>query len=510
MSTTPICKILIANRGEIAVRVIRACRDLGIKSVAVYSDCDTTAFHVRMADEAYYIGPCPSSQSYLVHDKIIEAAKRSGAEAIHPGYGFLSENAAFAKRCVDEGIIFIGPNANTIALLGDKLAARKAALKAGLPVVPGVDMELSDLSKGLEAARRIGFPVLIKAAAGGGGKGMRIVHSEELFEESLRSAANEARSAFGDARVYVEKYLARPRHVEFQILSDQHGNCVHLGERECSIQRRHQKVIEESPSPIMTQELRAKMGKAALELARASGYVSAGTVEFLVDENRNFYFLEVNTRLQVEHPVTEMVTGLDLVKEQIAIAQGEPLRIKQDDVVLRGHALECRIYAEDPDNGFMPSTGTLKSYVIPAGPGVRVDSGVIAGAEVPVYYDPMIAKLVVWGQNRPEAIGRMKRALEEYRVSGVETTIAFHRVIMDNRKFLDGELSTRLLEDEYPDNVYRRLDDNLRERAALAVALDRFVRERKVDVNNTMTPSPTSNWIRRHRAGSVRWFGGSR
>lgn len=508
--TRPIRKILIANRGEIAVRVIRACRDLGIKSVAVYSDCDTTAFHVRMADEAYNIGPCLSSQSYLVHHKILDVARRSGADAIHPGYGFLSENSGFARRCAEEGLLFIGPNPDTIALLGDKLAARQAAVKAGLPVVPGVDMELSELAKGLATARKIGYPILIKAAAGGGGKGMRVVHSEEQFEESLRSAGNEARSAFGDARVYIETYLTHPRHVEIQILCDQHGNCVHLGERECSIQRRHQKVIEESPSPIMTPELRARMGKAAVDLARACGYVNAGTVEFLVDENRNFYFLEVNTRLQVEHPVTEMVTGLDLVKEQIAIAQGAKLGFSQEQVALRGHALECRIYAEDPDNGFLPSTGTLKSYVIPAGPGVRVDSGVVAGAEIPVYYDPMIAKLVVWGQDRAEAIRRMRRALEEYRVSGVETTIGFHRVIMDNAKFLAGDLSTSLLEEEYPDNLYRRLDPDLREKAALAVALDRFVRERKISIDDPSTERPNSEWVRRHRTSTLRWFGGSR
>jgi len=510
--TTPIRKLLIANRGEIAVRIIRACRDLGIRSIAVYSDADAAAFHVRLADEVYNIGPAPSNQSYLVQDKIIEAAKRSGAQAIHPGYGFLSENAAFAKRCEDEGLIFIGPKSETIALLGDKLAARATALKAGLPLIKGSDIESTNLAAALKIARSIGFPVLVKAAAGGGGKGMRVVNDEELFEESLSSAANEAKSAFGDSRVYLEKYLARPRHIEMQILCDQHGNCLYLGERECSIQRRHQKVIEESPSPIMTPEFRARMGKAAVGIARGSGYVGAGTVEFLVDEDKSFYFLEVNTRLQVEHPVTEMVTGIDLVKEQIAIAEGKKLSLAQDDIQIRGHAIECRIYAEDPDNGFMPSTGALKSYVVPAGPGIRVDSGVVVGSEIPIYYDPMIAKLIAWGKDRVEATSRMKRALEEYHVSGVETTIGFHRVIMDNEKFVAGGLSTRFLEEEYPDNVYRHLTDELRERAALAVAIDKYARERKIAVGNggMAEAASRSNWKQTYRRVGLRQFGGSR
>jgi acetyl-CoA carboxylase biotin carboxylase subunit len=507
--TQTIRKVLIANRGEIAVRIVRACRDLGIRSVAVYSEADRTAFHVRMADDAICIGPAQSNQSYLVHDALIAAAKRSGADAIHPGYGFVSENQAFAQRCVDEGLIFIGPRPETIGLLGDKLAARETAIKAKLPLVQGSNIDVADLPAAKAIVRKIGFPILVKAAAGGGGKGMRVVNSEDQFEESLRSAASEAKSAFGDSRVYIEKYLARPRHIEIQILCDQHGNCLHLGERECSIQRRHQKVVEESPSPIMTPELRQEMGSAAVEIARAAGYVGAGTVEFLVDENRKFYFLEVNTRLQVEHPVTEMVTGIDLVKEQIVVAEGKKLTLRQEDIQMRGHALECRIYAEDPDNNFMPSTGLLKSYVIPAGPGVRVDSGVVAGSEIPIYYDPMIAKLIVWGKDRPEAISRMKRALEEYRVSGVETTIGFHRVIMDNDKFVRGELSTRFLEEEYPDNVYRRLTDFIRERAALAVAIDSYVRERKIAV--TEQPATAhSNWSVWHRVIRLRQFGGSR
>ncbi|MFZ5981337.1 MAG: acetyl-CoA carboxylase biotin carboxylase subunit, partial [Candidatus Zixiibacteriota bacterium] len=394
MKNRKIKKILIANRGEIAVRIIRACRDLGIGSVAVYSECDRTAFHVRMADEAYFIGPSPSSESYLVPDKIIEVAKKSGADAVHPGYGFLAENAAFAEKCIRNGIIFIGPEPETIRLLGDKLLARKTALKANLPVVPGVDIGGMSPEAALEAAKEIGFPVLVKAAGGGGGKGMRVVESEELFAESLKSASNEARSAFGDGRVFIEKYLRRPRHIEIQILADRHGHCLYLGERECSIQRRHQKVIEESPSPVVTEELRMRMGEAAVNIALMSGYIGAGTCEFLVDEDMSFYFLEVNTRLQVEHPVTEMVTGLDLVREQVAVAEGEPLAYRQEDINLRGHAIECRIYAENPDEGFIPSTGRLTHYRIPAGPGVRVDSGVLLNSEIPIYYDPMIAKLV--------------------------------------------------------------------------------------------------------------------
>lgn len=505
-------KILIANRGEIAVRVMRACRDMGITSVAVFSECDKTAYHVRMADEAYYIGPPPSTESYLVHDKIIDVAKRSGADAIHPGYGFLAENAEFSQRCVDEGIIFIGPTPETIRLLGDKLKARETALKAGLQVTPGAELGPDDdAGAALKKAQSVGFPVLVKAAAGGGGKGMRIVESPELLQEALETASREAASAFGDGRVYLEKYLARPRHIEFQILCDQHGNCIHLGERECSIQRRHQKVIEESPSPIMTPELREEMGAAAVNVAKKSGYVGAGTVEFLVNEDRTFYFLEVNTRLQVEHPVTEMVTGLDLVKEQIHIARGSKLLLSQSDIHLTGHAIECRIYAEDPQAGFMPSTGTLKNYRLPAGPGVRVDSGVVIFSEIPVYYDPIIAKLIVWGQDRAEAISRAQRALEEYQVSGLKTTIGFHRVVLNNKKFIAGDLSTKFLEEEYPDHTYRVLDDKLRQNAAIAVALDTFTRERKIAMDyQRRSDRPASSWASFHKRSNLRTFTGSR
>ena len=504
-------KILVANRGEIAVRVIRACRDEGITAVAVFSDADKTAYHVRMADEAYSIGPAPSSESYLVFDKIIGAAKKCGAQAIHPGYGFLAENAAFAKRCEDEGIIFIGPKAETIALLGDKLQARASALKAGLPVVPGGEFRRDDLNDALKKAEEIGYPVLIKAAAGGGGKGMRVVDTPDNFEESLKRASSEAKSAFGDGRVYIEKYLQRPRHVEIQILCDQHGNAIYLGERECSIQRRHQKVIEESPSPMMTPDLREQMGAAAVNIAKQTGYVGAGTVEFMVDDTDNsFYFLEVNTRLQVEHPVTELVTGVDLVKEQFAIAEGEKLRYQQKDISLTGHAIECRICAEDPEQNFMPSTGRLKNYRIPAGPGVRVDSGVVIFSDVPIYYDPLIAKLIVWGKDRPEAISRTRRALEEYRVSGLKTTIGFCRVVMDNESFIKGKLSTKFLEEEYPDNRYTSLPDAIIQQAALAVALDKFIKERRITVGKATGTSTQTGWVSYYRRGGLRDFGGSR
>ena len=509
--TGKIKKILIANRGEIAVRIIRGCRDLGIDAVAVFSDCDKAAFHVRLANEAYHIGPSPSAESYLSQDKIIDAAKRSGADAIHPGYGFLAENAEFAKRCADEGIIFIGPKPETITLLGDKLQARAAALEAGLPVVPGETIEGDDLKTAIGKAETVGYPILIKAAAGGGGKGMRVVHEPKQFEEALERASSEAKSAFGDGRVYIEKYLERPRHIEIQILCDQHGNAIHLNERECSIQRRHQKVIEESPSPMMTPELRQKMGAAAIDIALKTGYIGAGTVEFMVVEDGSFYFLEVNTRLQVEHPVTEMVTGVDLVKEQIAVAEGGPLRYSQEDIKLDGHAIECRIYAEDPQQGFTPSTGTLNHYRIPAGPGVRVDSGVVIFNEVPIFYDPMIAKLVVWGSDRNEAIKRTRRALLEYRVSGLKTTIGFHLAVLDNNKFVKGDLSTSFLAEEFPDNNYEILDDNILRCAAIAAALNKFTQERKIAIGpKRQNKDDASQWSKYHRSDRLRKFGGSR
>ena len=504
-------KILIANRGEIAVRIIRACQDLGIRSVAVYSECDQSAFHVRLADEAYYLGPSPSSESYLDHDRVLRAARDSGADAIHPGYGFLAENAEFAQKCVDAGIIFIGPKPQTIALLGDKLVARKTAVEAGLPVLSGTDNPTADAEAATQAARKIGFPVLIKAAAGGGGKGMRVVESEDQFSEALTSASNEAQSSFGDGRVFVEKYLAHPRHIEIQIMCDTHGNCIHLGERECSIQRRHQKVIEESPSPVVDETMRTRMGDAAVSIARKSGYVGAGTVEFLVDTDMSFYFLEVNTRLQVEHPVTELVTGLDLVKLQVAVAEGKKLSLRQKDIKLTGHAIECRIYAENPSEGFIPSTGKLKNYRIPAGPGVRVDSGVVIFSEIPIYYDPMIAKLAVWGRSREEALARSRRALAEYRLSGVSSTIGFHLAVLSNKRFIRGDISTRFLEEEYPDNQYNIYDRELAERAAIAAAVDRVVTESKISVSQSHNHrQKQSGWVSFYRRSSLEKFGGSR
>lgn len=503
-------KVLIANRGEIAVRINRACTDMGIKVVSVFSEADRMAFHVRLADEAYCVGPAPSNESYLVQDNLIAAAKKSGADAIHPGYGFLAENAEFAKRCEDEGIIFIGPRSETIALLGDKLMARETAAKANLPLVPSTTIETDNLKRAAAEAEKIGFPVLIKAAAGGGGKGMRICNEPSEFEQAVKSAGNEARAAFGDDRVYVEKYLERPRHIEIQILCDQHGNCVHLGERECSIQRRHQKLIEETPSPVVTPELRRKMGEAAVNIARETGYVGAGTVEFMFDEAQGaFYFLEVNTRLQVEHPVTEMITGLDLVKQQILIAEGHKLPFTQDEIEFKGHAIEFRICAENPEASFVPSTGKLFNYRLPAGPGVRVDSGVIINSEVPIYYDPLIAKLIVYGSDRTEAISRAKRALEEYRIAGVDTTIGFHRSILDNENFVKGNLSTSFLAEEYPDGSYVRTVPDIQLAAALAAALDKFSTERKIAVKvRDASEAGTSEWVRVHRRTNMKNFRG--
>lgn len=435
-------KILIANRGEIAVRLIRACRDLGISPVAVYSEADRQALHVRLADEAYFIGEAPASQSYLVGEKIIDAAKKSGAEAIHPGYGFLSEREWFARAVGEAGINFIGPSPESIEMMGDKTNARVAAVKAGAPIVPGTTEPIKDEATAKNVAKEIGYPVMLKASAGGGGKGMRIVRSEEELGAAVQMASAEAQSAFGDPAVYIEKLIERPRHIEIQIAADKHGNVIHLGERECSVQRRHQKVIEECPASFNDADLRARMGAAAVEIARAANYYSVGTVEFLVDAERNFYFLEMNTRLQVEHPVTEMVTGVDLVREQIRIAAGERLAIKQEDVSWTGSAIECRVYAEDPDKNFLPSPGKITRLRTPSGPGVRDDSGVYEGWEVPLYYDPMISKLAAWGATRDEAIARMKRALGEYHVGGIRTTIPFFLAVLDDEEFQQGETDT--------------------------------------------------------------------
>ena len=440
-------KILIANRGEIAIRIMRACRELGIATVAVYSEVDRTAQHVRYADEAYLIGPAPAAESYLVMEKIIEAAKKSQAQAIHPGYGFLAENPDFAQLVKNSGLIFIGPDPATIRLLGDKMAARATMIQAGVPIVPGVKQAIASVAEAQKIAEEIGYPILLKAAAGGGGKGMRIVRRPDEMAPLFKMARSEAMSAFGDDRIYIEKYLERPRHIEIQIIADQHGNVVHLGERECSIQRRHQKVIEESPSPIVDPEMRRRMGETAVKAARAANYINAGTVEFLVDQDKNFYFLEVNTRLQVEHPVTEMVTGIDLAKEQIRIAAGEPLSFCQEEVQWRGAAIECRIYAEDPENNFLPSIGKIQSYREPNGIGVRVDSGLAKGDAVSMYYDPLISKLITWGRDRHEAIERMKRALDEYAISGVQTVIPFHKQVMRHPDFVAGNISTHFIDE---------------------------------------------------------------
>jgi acetyl-CoA carboxylase biotin carboxylase subunit len=436
-------KILIANRGEIAVRVLRACREMDISPVAVYSEADASALHVRLADEAYLLGPAPSAESYLRIDRVVEAALKSGAEAVHPGYGFLAENAAFARAVGEAGLVFIGPSPEAMKLMGSKTSARRAAEAAGAPVVPGTNTPLESIEEARATATRVGYPVMLKAAAGGGGKGMRLVADESEMPSAFDTARSEAASAFGDPSVYIEKAVERPRHIEIQVFADTQGNTVHLGERECSIQRRHQKVIEECPSPINDATLREAMGAAAVKIARAASYVGAGTVEFLVsDVTRDFYFLEMNTRLQVEHPVTELVTGLDLVREQIRVAAGLPLSFTQDEVRLVGHAVECRVYAEDPEQNFMPSPGRITHLRVPAGPSVRDDGGVYEGAEVSIYYDPMISKLATWGRTRTEAVERMRRALDEYAVGGIKTTLPFFREVMRDEEFISGRLDT--------------------------------------------------------------------
>ena len=439
-------KILIANRGEIAVRVARACREMNIASVAVFSDVDRASLHVRHADEAYHIGPAPATESYLNIEKILAATKRSGADAIHPGYGFLSENAKFAQACADAGIKFIGPSAAAMERMGSKTRARQHLEKAGIPFVPGTSRGLGSVKEAEEVAARIGYPIMLKAAAGGGGKGMRLVQRREELAASLESAQSEAQRAFGDGEVYIEKAIINPRHVEMQVLADEHGNTVYLGERECSLQRRHQKVMEEAPSPAMDAELRGKMGEIAVRVAQSAGYSNAGTIEFLLDQQRDFYFLEMNTRLQVEHPVTELITGLDLVHLQIRIAAGEKLPFTQQDVSLRGHAIECRIYAEDPDNNFFPSPGLITALLAPAGPGIRVDSGNYEGWTVPIEYDPMLAKLIAYGSDRPQAIARLQRALDEYFVAGIKTNLSLFKRILDDAEFRAGKLDTGYLD----------------------------------------------------------------
>ncbi|OGO21734.1 MAG: acetyl-CoA carboxylase biotin carboxylase subunit [Chloroflexi bacterium RBG_16_51_16] len=498
-------KVLVANRGEIAVRIIRACRELGIETVAVYSEVDRQALHVRYADEAYLLGPAPSSESYLRAEKILDIAKISGADAIHPGYGFLAEREDFASKCADANLVFIGPKASSIAAMGDKGKARATVLKAGIPVVPGTEdvgnMTDEDL---LKVAPTIGFPLLIKATAGGGGKGMREVTSLDEMPTLLASARREAQASFGDGNVYLEKLVSGARHIEIQILADTQGNVIHLGERDCSIQRRHQKLIEESPSSFVDEELRSRMGDVAVKSAKAVDYVNAGTIEFLVDKDKHFYFLEMNTRLQVEHPITEMVTGVDIVAEQIRIARGRQLSYTQEQISINGHSIECRINAEDPYNNFLPSTGRITHSLLPTGPGVRVDSGVYPGFEITPFYDPLIAKLIVWGETRAQAILRMRRALEEYRIVGVRTNIPFHQTMMDSHRFMGGQYDTRFVEERFSMN---RSEDgsNDSEIAAILATLvahqqiersAQIVRRGERDVSNWKW---VGRWERMHR-----------
>lgn len=487
-------KILIANRGEIALRIMRTARELGIATVAVYSDADRKALHVRYADEAVPIGPAASSESYLRGDKIIEAAQRTGADAIHPGYGFLSENAAFARQVREAGLIFIGPSPEAIEVMGSKLAAKHTVAQYDIPMVPGTEGAIDDRAEAKRISETIGYPILIKASAGGGGKGMRVVESAADFDEQMDRAVSEAVSSFGDGAVFIEKYITSPRHIEIQILGDQHGNIIHLFERECSVQRRHQKVVEEAPSAVLTPEIREAMGRSAMQVARSCGYYGAGTVEFIVDENLDFFFLEMNTRLQVEHPVTELITGVDLVAQMIRIAEGKPLTIRQEDLTMTGHALELRVYAEDPANNFLPDVGTLQTYVRPQGNGVRVDDGFEQGMAIPIYYDPMIAKLITYGQDRAEAIQKMIRAIEEYQITGVQTTLPFGRFVMEHEAFRSGNFNTHFVSKYFtPDALTANPEDDLTALAALLSA--RILESRRaVNQDNTIKKPVISKW----------------
>ena len=442
-------KILIANRGEIALRVMRTCRQMGISTVAIYSEADRNSPHVRFADEAVCVGPAASKASYLNIETIIDVCKKLKVDAVHPGYGFLSENAAFAKACSDNGIVFIGPSVEAIEIMGSKLAAKQAVSKFDVPLVPGADQPITDINEAKKLATEIGFPILIKASAGGGGKGMRLVNKVEEFEEQMKLAISEASSAFGDGSVFIEKFVTSPRHIEIQVLGDTHGNIVYLFERDCSVQRRHQKVVEEAPSAVLTPALRKQMGEAAVQVAKSVNYLGAGTVEFIVNDNLDFYFLEMNTRLQVEHPVTEMITGVDLVKEQINIAKGEPISFKQDDLRINGHAVELRVYAEDPENNFLPDIGKLEVYKIPTGEGVRVDDGFDEGMDIPIYYDPMIAKLIAHGTNRQDAIEKLKKAILDYKIQGVKTTLPFGTFVLNHAAFTTGNFDTKFVENYF-------------------------------------------------------------
>lgn len=486
-------KILIANRGEIALRVMRSCREKGIRTVAVFSEADRTSMHVTYADEAVCIGPAPSAESYLCIDKIIQVAKDTGVQAIHPGYGFLSENAGFSRRCAEEGIIFIGPSAASIEAMGDKISARKAMIAAGVPVVPGTAANLSE-DELIKVSRNIGLPIIIKASAGGGGKGMRLVTDESELISAYDEAKSEARASFSSDEVYVEKYIESPHHIEIQFLGDTSGNVIHLFDRECSVQRRHQKIVEESPSPFITDEIRHKMGEIAVKAARSVGYVGAGTIEFLVDKDMNFYFLEMNTRLQVEHPITEEVLGIDLVKEQIDIADGRKLRFKQEDISQRGHAIECRVCAEDTENNFMPTAGIINNVRTPQGIGVRVDSFIYDGYEIPIHYDSMLSKLIVWATTREYALERMRRVLYEYKITGIKTNIDYLRRIMDVRDFVDGDYTTHFIE-ENDGNLQNTPDKDLNEKMAVIAAYIDYVVNKNTQVSGVVPDQrPISRW----------------
>lgn len=489
-----ISKILVANRGEIALRVMRSAREMGIKTVAVYSEADREALHVRFADEAVFIGPPPSSESYLKIEKIIAAAKQTGAQAIHPGYGFLSENEAFAQAIEAAGMIFIGPSAKSIEMMGSKLAAKEAVAKFNVPLVPGTSEPIDDIKKAKKVASAIGYPILIKASAGGGGKGMRIVEKESEFQEQMERAVSEAISAFGDGSVFIEKYVTKPRHIEFQIFGDTHGNVIHLFERECSIQRRHQKVVEEAPSSVLTPDLRKRMGEAAVNVGKSCGYYGAGTVEFILDDNLNFYFLEMNTRLQVEHPVTEMVTGIDLVKLQIKVAQGEKLPFKQEDLNMHGHAIEVRVYAEDPANNFLPDIGTLQTYKRPQGNGIRVDDGFEQGMEIPFYYDPMIAKLICHAETRAMAIQKTIRAIGEYEITGLETTLGFCNFVMHHDAFRKGNFDTGFVNQYFKPEVLTGTPDAEEELIAAALSSYLLANKGSSVQTNEANHAPVSKW----------------
>ncbi|WP_158856472.1 acetyl-CoA carboxylase biotin carboxylase subunit [Lunatibacter salilacus] len=487
-------KLLIANRGEISQRIIRSAREMGIRTVAIYSEADRKAPFVRLADEAICIGPPPSNQSYLQMDRIIQVALDLQVDAIHPGYGFLSENASFAQKVADAGIIFVGPSPKAIATMGDKLKAKQAVSRYDIPLVPGTEESISDINKAKEIALEIGYPILIKASAGGGGKGMRIVENGDDFEEQMKRAVSEAQSAFGDPSVFIEKYISSPKHIEIQILGDQHGHIVHLFERECSIQRRHQKVVEEAPSGTLTQEVRQKMGEAAIKVAKACDYYGAGTVEFIVDEAMNFYFLEMNTRLQVEHPVTELITGKDLVREQLLIAEGKPLSFTQADLRIQGHAIEIRVYAEDPENNFLPDTGILKRYRPPMGPGIRVDDGFEEGMEIPVFYDPMISKLIVHDESREKAIRRMIRAIGEYQITGVKNTLSFCKFVMGHPEFRSAAFTTKFVDNYF---LHENLEPDFTpvEKKAMAAFVGTWIAD-----NQQNGPAPGSNTEERNRS----------